>query len=164
MRTIETVAAPGRRRLTVTWFVAAPGLLFVLLTVGLVVGPAVGWDPIWYSEPLSLPEAAGLRDNAEIVRLIQHGADPNAPGVVRAGFVKSNAITLTPLEAAVGIRREDTVALLLDEGATMDAATWTRLTCFARQERAGDVVRLLESRRPADADAAADCAGVKTPW
>ena len=163
MKTIET-AAVDRRRATATWLLAAPGVLFVLVTLAFVAGPVVGWDPIWYSEPLSLPEAAGLRDNGEIVRLIQRGADPNAPGVVRAGFVKSNAITLTPLEAAVGIRREDTVKLLLDQGATMDGATWTRLICFARQEHADDVARLLESRRPAGVADANECARVTTPW
>ena len=163
MKTTETLAPAAERRAAATWLLAAPGVVFVLVTLVFVVGPLFGFDPIWYSEPLTLPEAASLRANAEIVRLIQHGADPSAPGVVRAGYIKSNAITLTPLEAAVGIRREDTVKLLLDSGAAMDVATWTRLICFARQEHAGDVERLLDSRRPAGAGAAA-CNGVKTPW
>lgn len=33
--------------------------------------------------------------------------------------------------AAVGIRRGDMVDLLLDNGARMDADTWTRSICFA---------------------------------
>ena len=58
---------------------------------------------------------------------------------VRAGFARNEAQMLTPLEAAVGIRRGDMVEVLLENGARMDAATWTRLICFADVVEAGDV-------------------------
>jgi len=163
MKTIEVATRTPPRPRVLTLVGAAPGVLFLVLTLVVVVGPAVGFDPLWYAEPVTLPEAAALRDNGEIVRLIQQGADPNAAGVVRAGLIKSNAITLTPLEAAVGIRRADTTALLLDRGATMDGAAWTRLVCFARQEHATDVEALLMTRRP-PAAAVAGCDGITTPW
>ena len=157
-------ATPVGRPRVVTIFFAAPGVLFVALTLVLVVGPAFGFDPLWQPVSVTLPEAAARRDDAEIVRLIQHGADPNAAGTVRAGFIKSNAIILTPLEAAVGIRRADTTKLLLDHGARMDAPTWTRLICFARQEHASEVETLLLERRPSDVAANVSCDGVRTPW
>ena len=54
---------------------------------------------------------------------------------VRAGFARNEAQMLTPLKAAVGIRRGDMVEVLLENGARMDAATWTRLICFADASR-----------------------------
>jgi hypothetical protein len=126
-------------------------------------GVIAGVDPLWYVEPLTLPEAAGLRDNGEVVRLIATGADPDAAGPVRAGFVHNDEKVLTPLEAAVGDRRADMVLLLLDNGATMDEAIWNRLVCFSDIVKASDVRELLEERRPAGATAAS-CDAVKTPW
>ena len=113
-------------------------------------------------EPVSLPEATALRDNGEVMRLIGLGADPNEAGTVRAGFAHNEAQMLTPLEAAVGIRRADMVEVLLENGSVMDATTWTRLTCFAGVVEAGDVRALLEQRRPQDASAS--CEGAQTPW
>jgi hypothetical protein len=135
----------------------------------LIVGTALmfavlpfGIDPVWHVEPVTLPEAAALRDNAEAMRLIGLGADPNRAGLVRANFAHNKAQMLTPLEAAVGIRRADMVELLLENGARMDGETWTRLICFADVVDAGDVRALLEQRRPPGA--AATCEGVQTPW
>ena len=155
----RAAARPG----LLTALFAAPGILFVLLTATVVVGPLVGFDPIWRSEALTLPEAAGLRDDGEVQRLLRDGADVNAAGSIRPDFVKSYAITMTPLEAAVGIRRADMVTLLLDRGATLDQSNWPRLVCFARQERAADVEAVLIARGPAGATQAS-CDGIKTPW
>lgn len=139
-----------------------PGAMLVVATIAMFAALPFGIDPAWYVEPVTLPEAAALRDNGEVMRLIGLGADPNKPGTVRAGFAHNEEKMLTPLEAAVGIRRGDMVELLLENGAQMDAATWTRLLCFADVVRAGDVRALLERRRPQDASAS--CEGVKTPW
>ncbi len=152
---------PPRRLLTALF--AAPGILFLMVTATLVLGPLVGFDPVWRSEPLTLPEAAGLRDDGEVLRLLRNGADVNAAGPIRADFVKSYEITMTPLEAAVGIRRADMVTLLLDRGATLEQPMWSRLVCFARQERAADVEAILVARGPAGASVAT-CDGIETPW
>ena len=139
-----------------------PGVLLIAATAAMFTVLPFGIDPLWYVEPVTLPEAAALRDNGEVMRLIGLGADPNEAGPVRPNFAHNEAQFLTPLEAAVAIRRADMVELLLDHGARIDAAIWTRLICFADLVEAGDVRDLLEERRPQGASAA--CEGVKTPW
>ena len=168
MSSTATTDAPGdvpARRGQATLLASAlclPGALLIVGTVAMFLALPFGVDPMWYVEPVTLPEAAALRDNGEVIRLIGLGADPNETGTVRAGFVHSEAQMLTPLEAAVGIRRGDMVDLLLENGARIDAATWTRLICFADVVKAGDVRALLEQRRPQDASAS--CEGVRTAW
>jgi len=145
------------------WALAAPGTLLILATAAMLVVVPAGVDPIWEVEPLTLPEAAGVRDNGEVLRLIALGGDPNVAGPVRAGFVANDEMVLTPLEAAVGARRADMVELLLENGAVMDASAWTRLRCFADVVKAGDVRELLDARRPEGAPPFS-CDAVTTPW
>jgi hypothetical protein len=164
MKVTEAVPAVSERAGVVTALFAAPGILFVIVTLALVAGPLVGFDPVWRSEPLSLPEAAGLRDDGEVLRLLRAGADIDAAGPIRAGFVKSYEITMTPLEAAVGIRRADMVTLLLDRGARLSATSWTQLVCFARREGAREVEAVLVARRPINTSPPPVCDGIKTPW
>lgn len=139
-----------------------PGALLILATAVMLVGLPLGADPLWYVEPLTLSEAAALRDYGEVVRLIEGGEDPNRAGPVRPDVLRNDAQELTPLEAAVGARRADMVELLLENGAEMDAATWTRLTCFTAVVDADEVRVVLEPHRPAGASDA--CDGVRTPW
>jgi hypothetical protein len=139
-----------------------PGAFLVVATAAMLVGLPFGADPLWQVEPLTLPEAAALRDNGEVVRLIDLGEDPNNAGPVRPNFLRNDAQVVTPLEAAVGARRADMVELLFENGAVMDAAMWTRLVCFAEVVDAGDVRMVLEPRRPADASD--HCVDVQTPW
>ena len=139
-----------------------PGTLLIVATAAMLLGLPFGVDPLWQVETLTLPEAAALRDNGEVVRLITLGEDPNRAGPVRPNFLRNDAQVVTPLEAAVGVGRADMVALLLENGAVMDAAMWTRLMCFAEVVDAGDVRDVLEPRRPAHASD--QCADVQTPW
>jgi hypothetical protein len=141
---------------------ALPGAVLILATAVMLLGLPFGVDPLWQVETLTLPEAAALRDNGEVVRLIDLGEDPNRAGPVRQNFLRDAAQVVTPLEAAVGARRADMVELLLQNGAVMDAAMWTRLMCFAEVVDAGDVRDVLEPRRPANASDR--CADVPTPW
>jgi hypothetical protein len=138
------------------------GVLLILGTAGLLAGIPFGVDPVWAVEPVTLPEAAALHDNGEVVRLIMRGDDPNRAGTVRANFVRTEPAVLTPLEAAVAIRRADMVQVLLDNGASLDAGTWTRLFCFATVVDAGEVRALLNDRRPERASES--CEHVQTPW
>ena len=64
----------------------------------------------------SLAEAAALRDNGEVVRLIQSGEDPNKAGTVRPELLRNDAQVVTPLEAAVGIDRRDMLETLIENG------------------------------------------------
>ena len=158
----EDVQSRRRHATLVAVTLWVPGALLIAATTAMFVVLPFGIDPMWYVEPVTLPEAAALRDNGEVMRLIGLGADPNKAGPVRPNFAHNDAQVLTPLEAAVGIRRADMVELLLENGANMDAATWTRLICFADVVKAGDVRALLEERRPQGASA--ECQGVRTPW
>lgn len=139
-----------------------PGALLIVATAAMLVALPFGVDPLWRVERLTLPEAAGLRDNGEAVRLIWLGADPNAAGPVREGIVHHNAQVLTPLEAAAAARRVDMIELLLEQGAVMDATVWTRLLCIATDVDSDEVREFLERRRPTGASGT--CEGVRTPW
>ena len=114
----------------------------------------------WKGGSLTLSEAAALRDAGEVARQIASGADPNVAYPLRPGVLAAS--TLTPLEAAVGSRRAEIVDLLLMHGATVDAAGWQRLHCFAVRTGASDVVGMLDRYKPADAPSS--CDGVSTPF
>ena len=141
---------------------ALPGTLLIVATAVMLLGLPLGLDPLWRVEPLTLAEAASLRDNGEVVRLIHAGEDPNKAGTVRAELLRNDAQVVTPLEAAVGIDRPDMIEVLLDNGAVLDATTWTHLMCFATAIEADEAIDFLEQRRPGDAATA--CDHVRTPW
>ena len=142
--------------------IALPGTILIVATAVMLAALPFGIDPLWRVEPLTLAEAAALRDNGEVVRLIQSGENPNTPGTVRAELLRNDAQVVTPLEAAVGIDRPDMVETLLENGAVLDAATWTHLMCFAYSIEADEAIEFLEQRRPAGAAIA--CDHVRTPW
>ena len=160
--TTEGVRTHQRQRALLAAALCLPGALLIAATAAMFAALPFGIDPLWYVEPVTLPEAAALRDSGEVVRLIGLGADPNEASVVRQNFAHNEAHVLTPLEAAVSIRRVGIVDLLLEHGARMDAVTWTQLICFADIVEADDVRALLEQRRPQGASAT--CEGVRTPW
>jgi hypothetical protein len=142
--------------------VALPGAALILATAVMLAGLMFGADPLWRVEPLTLAEAAALRDNGEVVRLIDAGEDPNAPATVRAEFLRNDPLTITPLEAAVGSDRVDIMEVLLEHGARLDPPIWNRLMCFATAIEADESRALLEQRRPEGATLA--CDHVQTPW
>ena len=98
-------------------------------------------------------EAAGVRDEAEVIRLIEQGHDPNASYVIRPSLMFSHPTRLTPLEVAAA--RDDPAILrqLLAKGATMDAALWTRLRCM---EASPSVSEVLDEYRPDAAPSGCD--------
>ena len=95
----------------------APAALLALTRVVFLV--LAVWDvhPFWRWEPLNLAEAAALRDRGEVARLLAEGEDPNATYRVRRGVVRSYAMQMTPMAAALAARRDEIVQLLLDGGA-----------------------------------------------
>jgi hypothetical protein len=140
---------------------ALPAFVAVAVSAIIVVSAAGGGSPpFWRGGPLTLSEAAALRDQGELVRLIEAGADPNAMYLLRPGVLAASS--LTPLEAAVGARRSEMVELLMLHGATMDAPGWQRLHCFALATGAADVVGMLDRYRPANSEAS--CEGISTPF
>ena len=59
---------------------ALPPLVAVAVSAAIVVTAAAGGSPpFWRGGPLTLSEAAALRDQGEVARLTLSGSDPNAP-------------------------------------------------------------------------------------
>jgi hypothetical protein len=132
--------------------VAIPALVAVSFC-GAVVGAAMfGYTPtFWEGGPLTLAEAAALRDQGEVARLIEAGADPNGEFALRPDVLSVSRAT--PLEAAVLARRAEIVELLMHEGAAVDERTWHRLRCVANEIGEGDVIDAINAYRPATATA-----------
>jgi hypothetical protein len=99
-----------------------------------------------------------VRDEAEVVRLIEQGHDPDARYDIRPGLIFTYATRLTPLEAAVATDDPQMVRLLA-KGAVMDAALWTYLRCIAEGD---EVPPTLDQYRPAGT--LLRCDGVSAPW
>ena len=138
---------------------AAPGCLLAVGTaIGLVM-TVFGQSPMWPHRSVNLAEAAGVYDEAAMVRLIEDGMNPDERYPIRPGLIFGYQMQLTPLEAAVANDDPTMVARLVEKGATLDARVWTHLRCIAE----GDRVRLvLDELRPSDATHT--CEGVVRPW
>jgi hypothetical protein len=164
MSTTEDVASVSERQAIglAAIGLGLPGLLFVAATAVMLMGLPFGMDPLWAVEPTTLSEAAALRDNGEVVRLIELGADVNGASLVRPNVLAERELTMTPLEAAVAAERADMVELLLERGARVDVAQWTRLMCFAASVEADEIRALLA---PLQAEPLTDaCDRVQIPW
>ena len=137
-------AGAGRTRANVLVPVAAtPALLALAFSAVLAAGWALGLHPFWARPELTLSEAAATRDAGEVVRLIeQQGHDPNASYSVREG-VLGPATSVSPVEAAVIVKRAEMLRLLFRHGASPAQDERRRLACTARQNGAGDVVAAL---------------------
>ena len=139
--------------------VGAPGCLLAAASLVALTMAAFGEHPMWPHEEVNLAEAAGVREEAEVARLIEQGQDPNARYPVRPGFLFERAVRLTPLEAAVVNNDPAIVAQLLSRGVALEAPSWVTLRCFAADSR---VAPVLDEHRPAGATL--DCRGAKVPW
>jgi hypothetical protein len=125
--------------------VAVPHLVVFAAGVWLLVGWAIGLDPFWPTGTLTLSEAAAVRDHAEVVRLIEAGHDPNRRWPVRAGLLDGAAQMISPLEAAVRIRRLSLVELLMRSGAAPDMQERSALVEVALAAGAPDVAAFLRN-------------------
>lgn len=74
-------------------------------------------DWFWHVEPLTVTEAAAVRDLARLRSLVEDGASASAPSPVRAGILGDTAAEATPLDAAAATGADDAVAVLLQLGA-----------------------------------------------
>ena len=118
---------------------------------GAVLGAAAfGYTPtFWQGGPLTLAEAAALRDQGEVARLIEAGADPNLEYALRPDVLAVSRAT--PLEAAVLARRPEIVQLLMREGAAVEERGWRHLHCLAAEIGQNDVINAIDAYRPATA-------------
>ena len=136
------------RLTTVPAVCAAVPALVAVGFCGAVLGAAMfGYTPaFWQGGPLTLAEAAALRDQGEVARLIEAGADPNAEYALRPDVLAVSRAT--PLEAAVLARRPEIVQLLMHRGASMDERSWHHLHCVAAEIGQGDVIDAIDAYRP----------------
>jgi len=110
----------------------APLLVTCLASTWIAIGWATGASPFWRDPALTMSEAAALSNAGEIVRLITvERQDPNRAWPVREGILGA-AQTLTPLEAAIAIRRAELIPVLLQYGATVPDAGPARATLICR--------------------------------
>jgi len=126
---------------------AAPGCL--LAVVWALAMAAFGGHPMWRQEDLNLSEVAAVRDQAEVVRLVERGEDPNMTREVRKGLLFDHPSTLTPLEAAVESGDDNMIHVLLAGGASLDAEIWNRLRCNTDRS---EILAALDAHAPTDAD------------
>lgn len=124
-----------------------PPLCVAVLWVSvLVITGITGQHPIWTIQPRNLAEAAAFRDGAAVVRRVAAHDDINRAEEVRARVVLPTAAMLTPIEAAAATRERGMVQLLIDLGASLDAAVWQRAFCISDSD---EVRELLAAHRPA---------------
>jgi hypothetical protein len=138
---------------------AVPACLLAAFGLVSLVLAAFGRYPMWPHEPVNLAEAAGARDEAEVVRLVEAGQDPAARYPLRRGFVFDVPTSLTPLEAAIGADDPQITAWLLAREAPVAPSRWTYLHCITGGD---EVPEVLERFRPQNA--VPDCDGVRMPW
>ena len=134
--------------------VAIPCVVFAVLS---------GWwtvAPLWPPDDVTLPAAIATRNNGEALRLISQGADPNAAARVPDGLlVNGHDVIVTPVEAAVGAQRADSLRQLLSYGAIIDDRERLVLRCYERTRRDAGVRDILD----AGAAGEPDCSGITLP-
>src|SRR5258706_3531502 len=138
---------------------ALPCIALAALSGWWFVGGLVGRG-LWPPDDVTLAEAIASRNNAEALRLIANGADPNLPSRVREGLLSNgHDVMVTPLEAAVGAQRADFLRMLLANGAVVDDPELRVLRCYERMRRHSPVRAILDLPAPGEPD----CTGVRLP-
>jgi hypothetical protein len=140
--------------------VAVPCAALALVSAWWFAGAVVGGGGLWPPDQVTLIEAVATRNNAEALRLLSKGADPNQPGRVRQGLVTGGYdVTMKPVEAAVAAQRADTLRMLLASGALVDDTQLLVLRCLERARRDSGVREILDARAAGEPE----CAGVNLP-
>ena len=149
-----------RMRAGVAGFLAAlPCIALAALSAWWSAGGLVGRG-LWPPDKVNLAEAIATRNNAEALRLITMGADPNQPLRVRNGLLAEGYdVVVTPLEAAVGAQRADSLRMLLAHGAVVDERELRVLRCYEHTRRDSGVREILDMRATGEPD----CSGVRLP-
>ena len=152
----------GQVKGVLRWAAAVPATLVAVASAALAVLSVVGANPVWATAPMTMSEAAVMRDPAMVARAIAAGEDPYVPRTVRRGLLVERDLSLNALDAAIGARRGEVVALLLFAAPPRDAAVWQQATCLARDIGDRDVLAVLDTARPPSVAGA--CEGFVRPW
>ena len=148
---------------------ALPCIALAALSAWWSAGGLVGRG-LWPPDKVTLAEAIATRNNAEALRLIAIGANPNQPSRVRDGLLSQGYdVVVTPVEAAVGAQRADSLRMLLAHGAVVDERELRVLRCYEHTRRDAGVREILDNRaglsdeaRSAKSDEP-DCSGIRLP-
>ena len=124
----------------------APAMVLALASLTWTAGGLAGGG-LWPPRDETLSEAAATRNKAEAARLIAMGADPNQPARVREGLIGESRV-ITPIEAAIAVRRPDMVQMLLDYGVSLDAERLRLLRCSSETLDDADLRAFLERLSP----------------
>ena len=138
---------------------AAPGCLLAAASVIALVLASMDRHPMWPQQSMNIAEAAAVRDEAEVIRLVESGENFNNRYPVRPGLLFGPPTELTPLEAAIASDDPMVVQWLLQQDGPLDVERWTYLRCIAG---GNEVPPLLERHRPSGAEA--NCVSVRSPW
>ncbi len=136
--------------------IGLPGVMVALVIVVSLGLQAAGVFPFEPAGQMTLPEAAALESEADIVRLLRAGANPNAPARVRRTRIRAVQAALTPLEAAMSSRHVSVMTLLVDNGAVLDARNLPGLWCLAASQQNQDAQNWLRSRGGAEPPSGCD--------
>lgn len=162
------VMSDTRHRVAVAGCLAAlPCIVLAAASAWWVAGGWLGRG-LWPPDDVTLAEAVATRNNAEALRLISLGADPNQPSHVRDGLLTNGYdVVVTPVEAAVGAQRADSLRMLLANGAVVDERELRVLRCYERTRRDAGVREILEARAAGEPSTTLgpgpDCTGVRLP-
>jgi hypothetical protein len=139
--------------------VALPCIVLAALSAWWFAGGLMG-QGLWPPDDVTLAEAIASRNNAEALRLITIGADPNQPSRVRDGLLTNGYdVVVTPVEAAVGAQRADSLRMLLAYGAVVDERELRVLRCYEHTRRDAGVREILDMHATGEPD----CTGVRLP-
>jgi hypothetical protein len=130
--------------------IAVPPVAVGIAAIVLTVLGRFGMNPFWPSTPVTLSEAAALRDQSTLVVMLEEGADPDRAYPIRAGLIDDEPLVLTPMEGAIHEDRSEIAHLLLKHGVTVTPAVMCGWLADAAEYEAEDVPRLLASRYPAE--------------
>ena len=138
---------------------AVPCIALAALSAWWSVGGLMGHG-LWPPDQVTLAEAIASRNNAEALHLMTIGADPNQPSRVRDGLLANGYdVVVTPVEAAVGAQRADSLRLLLAYGAVVDEDEMRILRCYERTRPNAGIREILDMRATGEPD----CSGVRLP-
>lgn len=137
-----------------------PVVVLVAFAASGTVALTSGQPLFWPAQPVTLTEAIGMHDTAEIVRQIALGANPNIRYDTWDILKRYQHVSVTPLEAAVATREPHLFDMIVALGALVTPENARTLHCFAVQEHASEIAASLAARFPQPAS----CDGVQLPW
>ena len=145
----------------VAWLLGLPGVGLAAVLASALLLAAGGLPPFTDPGRMTLAEAAALESDADVVRLLRAGVDPNAPAQVRRTRIRPVGGLMTPLEAAMTSRHVSVMDLLVEGGATLDAVRFPALWCVAASQRNADAQAWLRAR--VSEPAPTDCSAIAYP-